>query len=633
MQLENIAVELYNIEFASSLPIPPKDLDLEWTDYFNNVGEWTLKLPGNHFSIIGLEVDEVGLSTEGGWITPGLRIRVAERLEAGGYRALFSGPATKIEFASTPEDPGGTFTIEGVSDNAYLAWQVCYPDPADADAGTATVSHHVVTGAAETVMREYVDNNIGEDALAARQVWNLTNATDNTLGPTITKRARFHNLGQMCADIASLGGLGFRIIQDGFTTATDLLTYLRVYQPEDKSDEVKLNIFNNTLLGHREFRAVPGVTEVWIGGQGELELRQFDHWFTTQSEDDTYKWIGARIERFVDQRQTDDEQEFEDKATEILNEEGHEFVGLQILPREDYDTFGDNWWLGDLVSVALTGAGSATEEYITKVAGYTVKANSDGFMVGVLLGDPGEFGLGGGTSQDGGVQGRLQQLELADANISTMTLVEWYTASDTWNKPAGAKYHHVEAAGAGGGSGAAGATSSGQQSQSGGGGGGSTGEIWLQAADVGSTVTVTIGAGGTAGATDAGNGGTGGTTSFGTHLVCPGGAGGLGMAGTSGSGYSAPAAGGTGVSGDSGFLGWSGDYGGFARVSGGLSVGDNRGGANRYSSSRTGDLNASDAVVGRFAGGGARGALNGASSSARAGAAGNAGWVRVTTYF
>lgn len=153
--------------------------------------------------------------------------------------------------------------------------------------------------------------------------------------------------------------------------------------------------------------------------------------------------------------------------------------------------------------------------------------------------------------------------------VSGNSLVENYiTASGspfTWNKPLGAKTVRVICigSGAGGGSGARRATSSVRTGGAGGGAGGRS-EAEFDAASIGSTVTITIGAGGTGGAartsddTNGASGGNGNASSFGSYLranpsVSAGGAAGSTTspvaAGTGGSGlFSSGANGGTGTS-------------------------------------------------------------------------------------
>jgi hypothetical protein len=123
---------------------------------------------------------------------------------------------------------------------------------------------------------------------------------------------------------------------------------------------------------------------------------------------------------------------------------------------------------------------------------------------------------------------------VTDGTTLQAAKVDVYTANDTWNKPAGAKlvHFHLIGGGAGGGAGRRGATSTNR----GGGGGGGAGRVtigYTVAAALGSSVTVTVGSGGT-GASDAaddtnGDAGTnGGETSFGSDIIATGGLGGGG---------------------------------------------------------------------------------------------------------
>lgn len=114
---------------------------------------------------------------------------------------------------------------------------------------------------------------------------------------------------------------------------------------------------------------------------------------------------------------------------------------------------------------------------------------------------------------------------LTDAEVNCDVQVFTTTGANTWTKPAGAKSVHVQliAAGGGGGSGRRGAAGS---ARFGGGGasGGGIAEKTFQASYLGSTETVTVGAGGAGGTaqsvndTDGNNGVDGGPTSFGGWL-------------------------------------------------------------------------------------------------------------------
>ncbi len=156
---------------------------------------------------------------------------------------------------------------------------------------------------------------------------------------------------------------------------------------------------------------------------------------------------------------------------------------------------------------------------------------------------------------------------LTETYKSNLFRVDVFTASGTWNKPAGATFCEIFVIGAGGGGGSGGVRTTGSSHGGAGGGGGGISILKVPASILGATETVTTGAGGAGGAAVTANsalvgnvGSPGGNSSFGSVLSANGGNG--GAAGTS----SAPAGGTGGVgmtfTGSAGGLGGTGTGGG-----------------------------------------------------------------------
>ena len=162
-------------------------------------------------------------------------------------------------------------------------------------------------------------------------------------------------------------------------------------------------------------------------------------------------------------------------------------------------------------------------------------ANTGWITVGVL--DPSGFGAGGVTPIANGGTGETTASAAINALVPSQsgnndyflqtngTSVLWaaaaagmtmqvITSSGTYTRPSGKTSFLVFCCGGGGGSGFAYHYGGPDFAETGGGGGGGTGVRLYTASEMGSTASVTIGAGGSGGTSSTEDGGTGGTSSF-----------------------------------------------------------------------------------------------------------------------
>ncbi|WP_367997487.1 siphovirus ReqiPepy6 Gp37-like family protein [Streptomyces sp. GMY02] len=362
MKLADLTVEVRDKTLTRIGLIRPEDLAFEVANAFNNVGTWKLTMASEHPLASALRTPGAGLIVTG----PG--------------DVLISGPVVSSQYAATPEDRRGSIVFDGVSDSVILADILAWPQPSNPDVTTQAAGHDERTGPAETLMHAYVSANCGPLAPAARRKAGLIMGVDQGRGPVISKSARFPTLGELLTAIAVVADLGFRIVQRGSQLVFE------TYQVIDRTKEVRLDVLAGSLAGQRVSVSTPGATRVIVAGQGAQVDRTFvpvDNTTSVGAEED---W-GRRIERFVDQRNTDNLDELTQAGNEVLADEGFTATAVQAVPVEDSTAeFGVDWGLGDRVTVIAGG-----EELTAPVTGMVIKANDSGFQAGALLGDPNAF--------------------------------------------------------------------------------------------------------------------------------------------------------------------------------------------------------------------------------------------------
>lgn len=595
----------------------------------NDVGSWSIKLPDT-------QIDETGKRVPHA-LCAALRAENAGLIVTGPQGVVISGPMIWAEQEQNPDEPEGTWTIIGVSDLVLSARHVAFPQPSNSNPATQTAANDVRTDKAERLLRSYFTANIGPSASSARRIADLTLAADLGRGPTLTKSPRFQNLLELQQQIATGSGVCFDLVQVGAGREFRVLTEKNV------AALVRWDVDNRQLESAKYGYGAPDLTHAFVAGQGEGTDRKIIEVTTAESLAAAAVW--GRHERFVDQRNTDDDGELTQKGQDELSE-GAVVRSLQVVPSADMAAgFMVDWDLASIVTVTV-----GNQNLIVPVSEAPIHINREGVFIGAVVGDPTGFDWESVLAQK---QRKLEQQVSAlqrdtetpyskselDALIASgfrLRQTVYFTSSGTFTK---ATYPWLRAVrvrlvGGGGGGGGSSATGAAPNCSFGnGGGGGGYAEAFILASALAASETVTVGAGGTAGAIGS-TGGTGGSSSFGSACAASGGIGGPNKPNSVYGSYLVGAAGGVGTAGDvliGGNSGAAGQTAGAGLSSSGWG-GNSQLGGGGGAQGAGGSPNVIVGTPGRNYGGGGGGALSNSSSSGTTGGAGAPGIVIVELY-
>lgn len=360
MKITDLTVEVRNSSLARVGQLTAQDL-VGFTAVlrFNKVGSWKVVLPVGNALAEELKKPGAGLIVT---TTSGV---------------ILSGPTTAVVTEQSVDDVAGTYTITGVDDSILLSERLAYPTPSTADVTAQTVAYDVRTGVAETVMKSYVDVNIGPGAPAARKIPALSVQATAGLGSNVTAQARFQPLQELFEGLADVANLGFTIEQVGAGLQ------FQVYAPRDRSPYVRLDLDNGRLTKSEYSYSTPKATRAIVGGTGDLTARTFLERTTSVSLDSETKW-GRRIEVFNDQRSTSDTAKLQQYGDELLATDGKTLISVSISPTDDQSMlFGVDWDLGDKVTCVVGSAELAA--VVTEIG---ILVTTDGVRIGATVGEP-----------------------------------------------------------------------------------------------------------------------------------------------------------------------------------------------------------------------------------------------------
>lgn len=242
------------------------------------------------------------------------------------------------------EGDRSTLTVTGLDDTVWLRRALALPVPTGPP--YTAVDYDDRSGPAETVLRYFVDRNLGPSAPVGRRLPYLTLPADLARGTSVRGRGRFHTLLELLQPLALAGGdLGFKIVQVG--TGLEF----QVYQPADRSATAVFSLDLGNLSGYDYTRTLSEADYVIVGGGGEGTARTF-------VEGGDAAAISARPRRsevFRDRRDTTDVPTLEQTRAETLAENKAP-TALSLTPVDtDAVTYGIHYGLGDRVTVRVDG--------------------------------------------------------------------------------------------------------------------------------------------------------------------------------------------------------------------------------------------------------------------------------------
>ena len=328
-------------------------------------GAWSLSLPADH--------PQAALLTEGSGVLVWAPWSTTS--------PVLSGPVTRFESVTRNGDKDAEIVVEGVDDTALLADRLVLPNPTSSLASQDVDAYWTTTGAAEKVMRDLVDYNCGDAGLVFRRLCDADpdgrRAAGLLAGSQRSVSARFDNLLTLVGEVAATDNLGLELVQPGGAVQD---RHVNVWQPVDRSEQVRLSQNAGTLVSATANIAAPTATNVLVAGGGEGTARVL----VERSADDLSASWRRRIETFRDARDTSD--------TAVLAERGDETLadaavtaGINLVPVDtSAQSYGYDYGLGDLVSVDMPGG-----SYTDVISGVDISLTAaDAVVITPQIGDP-----------------------------------------------------------------------------------------------------------------------------------------------------------------------------------------------------------------------------------------------------
>lgn len=271
-----------------------------------------------------------------------------------------------------------TLTLSGADDNVWLKRRLASPSPTESFPPYTVQAFDVRTGVASTILRQYVNVNLGAGAVGARRKAEVTLGTDPLVGTSVTGRARWQVLLVFLQEMALSAGIGFGFAQVGLNLE------FQTFAPVNKTTSVRFSRDIGNLAEFDYHETAPESNYAYIGGTGTGTARVF-----SEKPDSASVATWSRIEgELVDRSDTTSPTEMSQLADKTLAEQAAKTTLSPILLDTPQIAYGTDYDLGTKVSIELDNPGS-TDIVQDIVRCVTLKADKDGFLVTPAVGNDG----------------------------------------------------------------------------------------------------------------------------------------------------------------------------------------------------------------------------------------------------
>ncbi len=257
-----------------------------------------------------------------------------------------------------------------------LARRICIPP--------AGLSHDEQSGAAETVMKAYVNNNVISPVDTSRSISILTNEADGARGANVAMRARYNKLVDLLEETAIAGEVGWEVVKSGsglqfkVVPGVNRSTSQSVAPPIIFSPDygnIRSLGYLWSKLSHANFS--------YVAGQGE----GIDRPLVTVPTSNIPTGLSRR-EIFVDARDLDTDAKLLQRGRAKLDEQGpEERLEAEILTNGPF-RYRSDWDLGDIVTVRNLDWGILAHLRVSEITVTLEAMEASGERIDVAFGAP-----------------------------------------------------------------------------------------------------------------------------------------------------------------------------------------------------------------------------------------------------